>query len=59
MDAREVTYEDVEQTVAAPFATRTAYRNRTNYYRVIGGFRVRVTVANQAPVIVTVWKEPS
>jgi hypothetical protein len=33
MDAREATYDDVEDTVASPFTTRPGHSGRVNYYK--------------------------
>ena len=58
MGRREATYAEVEETLERPFAIRPARERRSNYYRVIAGFSIRVTVNERARVIVTVWKEP-
>ena len=58
MDEREATYAEVEETLARPSAKRKAAERRTNYFRVIGGFTIRVTVVERIRVVVTVWKEP-
>jgi hypothetical protein len=45
------------KTVASSFATRPGCRGRTNYYKVITGNRLSVTLATDG-TIVTLWKGP-
>jgi hypothetical protein len=61
MDEREATYDEVEETVAIPFATRPGHSGRMNYFKSLNGFNIRVTLAigrRGEQVVVTVWKEP-
>jgi hypothetical protein len=57
MASRAVTEDEVEATLATPFATRPGYKNRTNFFKVIKGHRIRVTVSDKVAIIVSVWKE--
>ncbi len=57
MSERGATEAEVEETVRSPFATRPGYAGRTNFFKVIAGYRLRVTLAPNGTVV-TVWKEP-
>ena len=61
MDERQATYEEVEETVASPFATRPGHSGRVNYFKSINGFNLRVTIFDDwlgVRHVITVWKEP-
>jgi hypothetical protein len=61
MDERGATFDEVEETVAAPFATRPGHSGRVNYFKSIGGYAIRVTVFTDrrgVRHVITVWKEP-